>query len=109
MPLYSDIVGIEPVEGDVWKMIRAMTNENCQARLGLLGCSRNLHRSTSGCDLTHQVLENDSQNDCQPKPAQQQTSLYFANRPKVSVQKTPVPQAPIVQPSETRPQASYAM
>jgi len=27
MPLCSDIVGIEPVEGDVWNMVRAVTNE----------------------------------------------------------------------------------
>ena len=94
MPLCSDIVGIEPMEGDVlkmvgiepmegdvWKMVRAVTNEEHRARLGSLGCSRNLGGATSGYDLTHQVLENDSQNDCQPKPVQQQrvdTPVHFA-------------------------------
>jgi len=56
----NDIVGIEPVEGDVWKMVRALTNEKHRASLGSLGCSRNLRRSSSGCDLTHQVLGDES-------------------------------------------------
>ena len=60
MPLCSDIVGIEPVEGvgiepvegDVCKIVRVVTNEEHRAKLGALGRSRNLRfqlRSNAPC------------------------------------------------------------
>lgn len=79
----NDIVGIEPVEGDVWKMVRAVTNKKHRASLVSLGCSRNLRRSSSGCDLTHQVLGDESKKrlSAQAGPAAKgtcNTSLHFA-------------------------------